>query len=128
VFPDACSGSLRDFISPSRASADGGSVHSVDAALKRSDDVEKVCDTVRLSRMAPIPPAPLFNGKNQRRIRIQSLQCATESDTGSGVAEMTQSTWAQAGTTSPHRRTAFKTISAILRPGNGSLPVRTWKM
>jgi len=51
-----------------------------------------------------------------------------ESDTGSGVAETTQLTWAQAGVASPHGRAAFKTISVIPRPGNGSLPVRTWKM
>jgi len=78
VFPDICSGSLGGFVSSSRASADGGSAHSVDAALKRSDGVEKVCDTVRLSRIVrrKIPPA-LW------RIRIRCLLCAMESDTGS---------------------------------------------
>ena len=130
VFPDVCSDLLRGFISSSRASADGGSAHSIYAAPKRSDDVENVCDTVRLSRMAcrKIPPAPVVQWKNQRRIRIRSLPCVMESDTGSGGVGMTQSTWAQASMTSPHRRTESKAISAIPRSGNGSLHVRTWKI
>ena len=58
-------------------------MHSVDVVLRRSDDVDKVCD-IGLSRTTPkIPPVPLFNGRDQRRIRIQSLQCAMESDSGS---------------------------------------------
>lgn len=62
-------------------------------------DVDIVSDTVGVPRTAPggdtiqIPPVPLLNGKNQKRIRIPSSRCAMKSETGSGEAEITHSTW-----------------------------------
>ena len=63
-------------------------MYSVDVVLRRLGDVDKFCD-IGLSRTTPgddlrgIAPVPLFNGRDQRRIRIQSLQYAMESDSGS---------------------------------------------
>jgi len=65
-----------------------------------SDGVGIVCDTVGFSGAAPgdesrkIGPVPLFNGKNQGRIRIQSSPCAMGSNTGSGEMRTTSSTQA----------------------------------
>ena len=86
---DGSTGDSSGFSTPSSGTSDGGSVHRLDCEriLNNAEEVESVglCSPDDGKMLS----APLFNEKNQRVIKIWGLQCAKDSEIGSGVSDTT---------------------------------------